>query len=211
MKPERGILLVVSGPAGSGKGTVNAHLRERDEFSYSISATTRNPRPGIDAEGVTYHFITKEQFEAEIAAGRMLEYAEYCNNYYGTPLAPIETTLASGRNMLLEIEVEGAMQVKRRMPEAVLVMLLPPNHKAQEDRLRGRGTEDEATILKRLDRTREELKHLDAYDYIVYNEDGKSAEAAQKLLDIVSAARCARSRYPSAAQDYFAGETGSNP
>ena len=138
----KGILLVVSGPAGSGKGTVNAHLLKRDDFKYSVSATTRAARPG-EVNGVNYHFITKEDFLGRIERGEMLEYTEYCGNYYGTPLKEAEDVLHSGKNLILEIEVEGARNVKTRYPEAVLIMLLPPSFKVQEQRLRGRGTETE--------------------------------------------------------------------
>ena len=148
----KGLMIVVSGPAGSGKGTVNARLLESDEYVYSVSATTRAPRPG-EINGVNYHFISREEFEGRIARGEMLEHTEYCNNYYGTPLKEALEVLESGRNLILEIEVEGAMNVKRLYPVAVLIMLLPPSFAVQEARLRGRGTETEAVILQRLART----------------------------------------------------------
>ena len=165
---EKGLLIVVSGPAGSGKGTVNGILLESPEFAYSVSATTRAPRPG-EVDGVNYHFITKEDFEARIARGEMLEYTSYCGNYYGTPLREAIEVMESGRNLILEIEVEGAQNVKRIYPEAVLIMLLPPSFAVQESRLRGRGTETEEKICARLARTREEIPLVDHYDYVVYN------------------------------------------
>jgi guanylate kinase len=200
---ERGLLVVLSGPAGSGKGTVNAHLIGSGEFAYSVSATTRAPRPG-EVDGVNYHFLTRERFEAMLQSGDMLEYTEYCGNYYGTPRAAVEEVLQSGRNLILEIEVDGAEQIKRRIPEAVLIMLLPPSFAVQEARLRGRGTETEEVIQKRLTRTREELKHLGSYDYVVYNHDGKTLECAEDIRRIVAAEKCALSRHPNAAEAYFA-------
>jgi guanylate kinase len=134
----------------------------------------------------------------------MLEYTEYCGNYYGTPRAAVEEVLQSGRNLILEIEVDGAEQIKRRIPEAVLIMLLPPSFAVQEARLRGRGTETEEVIQKRLTRTREELKHLGSYDYVVYNHDGKTLECAEDIRRIVAAEKCALSRHPNAAEAYFA-------
>ena len=200
---EKGLLIVISGPAGSGKGTVNAKLLERDDFAFSVSATTRAPRPG-EVNGVNYHFITREDFESRIADGGMLEHTQYVGNYYGTPRAEAEAVLESGRNLILEIEVDGAAQVKAKYPEAVLIMLLPPSFAVQEARLRGRGTETEEKILGRLARTREELTHLSDYDYIVYNRDGESEACAADILSIVRAEQLSRKRNPDAAERYFA-------
>ena len=122
---KKGLMLVVSGPAGSGKGTVNAMLLEREDFAFSVSATTRAPRPG-EVDGVNYHYITREEFLARIDSGDMLEYTEYCGNFYGTPLKEAEEVMQSGKNLILEIEVEGARNVKAKYPDAVLVLLLPP-------------------------------------------------------------------------------------
>ena len=130
---KKGLLIVVSGPAGSGKGTVNGELIKKEGFAFSVSATTRAPRPG-EVDGVNYFFVTHEEFERRLAAGEMLEYTQYCGNYYGTPLREAEEVLASGQNLILEIEVEGAMNVKAKYPDAVLIMLLPPTHAIQEDR-----------------------------------------------------------------------------
>ncbi len=195
-------MLIISGPAGSGKGTVNRRLLATGDFVYSVSATTRAPRPE-DTDGVTYHFISREEFLSRINSGDMLEYTEYCGNFYGTPRKEAEEVLESGKNLILEIEVDGAHQVKEKYPEAVLIMLLPPSFKIQESRLRGRGTETEEKIRERLARTREELKDLTSYDYIVYNYDGKDKEAADKILAIVSAENSALSRNPSAEKNYF--------
>ena len=125
MKQKNGLLIVVSGPAGSGKGTVLSDLIKDENYKYSVSATTRAPRPG-EVDGVNYHFLTRESFEARIRRGEMLEWTEYCGNYYGTPKKEAEAVLASGCNLLLEIEVEGACTVKREYPQAVTIMLLLP-------------------------------------------------------------------------------------
>jgi guanylate kinase len=199
---EKGLLIVVSGPAGSGKGTVNGILLESPEFAYSVSATTRAPRPG-EVDGVNYHFITKEDFEARIARGEMLEYTSYCGNYYGTPLHEAIEVMESGRNLILEIEVEGAQNVKRIYPEAVLIMLLPPSFAVQESRLRGRGTETEEKICARLARTREEIPLVDHYDYVVYNYDGGAEACADDIRAIVRAEKNNVRRHPMAATEYF--------
>ena len=198
----KGLLIVISGPAGSGKGTVNAHLLGSGDFVYSVSATTRAPRPG-EVDGVNYHFISKEDFESRIERGDMLEYTEYCGNFYGTPKKEAEEVLDSGKNLILEIEVDGARQIKEKYPEAVLIMLLPPSFKTQEHRLRSRGTESEEKILERLARTKEELCDVDIYDYVVYNYDGLDNEAADKILAIVSAEKASILRNPSVKENYF--------
>ena len=200
---KKGLMIVISGPAGSGKGTVNAHLLAREDFVYSVSATTRDPRPG-EIDGVNYHFLSREEFLRRIDAGDMLEYTEYCGNFYGTPRKEAEAVLNSGKNLILEIEVEGAQNVKAKYPDAVLIMLLPPSFSVQEQRLRGRRTEPEEVILERLARTREEVPLVDRYDYVVYNYDDKAAEAADEILAIVRAEADALRHNPSVAADYFA-------
>lgn len=199
---KKGIMLVVSGPAGSGKGTVNAHLFATGDFVFSVSATTRAPRPG-EIDGVNYHFITKEDFASRIENGDMLEYTEYCGNFYGTPRKEAEEVLASGKNLILEIEVEGAENVKKKFPDAVLVLLLPPSYEVQEQRLRGRGTETEEKITQRLARAKEEIYHASSYDYVVYNYDGADRQAAEQILAIVSAEKCSLSRNPRVAEEYL--------
>lgn len=205
MRP--GLLIVISGPAGSGKGTMLKHIfdskKHGRQFVYSVSATTRAPRPG-EVDGVSYHFLTREDFEARIAAGELLEYTEYCGNYYGTLKSETEAVLESGRNLVLEIEVEGATNVKRHYPDAVAIMLLPPSFAVQEARLRGRGTETEEKILARLARTKEELQLLDRYDYVVYNYDGKIGSVAEDIYAIVRAEMHRLSRNKDAATTYFA-------
>ena len=200
---KKGLMIVISGPAGSGKGTVNAHLLARDDFAYSVSATTRAPRPG-EVNGVNYHFITREEFLSRIASGDMLEYTEYCGNFYGTPRKEAEAVLESGRNLILEIEVEGAHNVKKKYPEAVLIMLLPPSFSVQEQRLRGRGTETEEKVIARLARTKEELETANDYDYVVYNRDGKDKDAADEILSIITAERASVKRNPKIKESYFA-------
>ena len=148
---ERGLLLVISAPSGGGKGTVLKELFAQDEnLRLSVSATTRAPRPG-EVHGEQYYFTTKEDFEKKIGAGEMLEYAQYVGNYYGTPKAPVEAWLTEGRDVVLEIEVQGGAQIKKLCPDCVSIFILPPSMEVLEKRLRGRGTENEVTIRMRLE------------------------------------------------------------
>ena len=198
----RGLLIVVSGPAGSGKGTVNSQLVATGDFVFSVSATTRAPRPG-EINGVNYHFIDREEFQRRIDDNGFLEYTTYCDNFYGTPLKEAMAVLESGKNLILEIECDGAKNVKRIFPEAVLIMLIPPTFSIQEERLRGRATETEDVILKRLEKAKREIEQIDAYDYIVYNYNGGSAVAADDIKAIVRAEKLAQHRQPDAAKRYF--------
>lgn len=198
----KGLLMVISGPAGSGKGTVGELLLTTGDFVYSVSATTRAPRPG-EIDGVNYHFIDRENFKEHIREGELLEYTEYCGNYYGTLKKEALAVLESGKNLILEIEVEGAKNVKRMYPDAILIMLLPPSFEIQEQRLRGRGTETEEKILARLEQTRRELEWLDLYDYVVYNYNGGAPVAADDIKAIVRAEKLSRRRDPDAAKKYF--------
>ena len=199
---KKGLMIVVSGPAGSGKGTVLSHLLRRKDFVYSVSATTRAPRPG-ESDGVNYHFISREDFLGRIESGDMLEYTEYCGNFYGTPRKEAEAVLASGKNLILEIEVEGAENVKKKFPDAVLILLLPPDFATQEARLRARGTENEEKILARLARTKEELRFAEQYDYVVYNHNGQDTACAEQILAITHAEQAAMGRNRGVAERYF--------
>ena len=199
---EKGLLIVVSGPAGSGKGTVTKLLLESPDYAFSVSATTRAPRPG-EVDGVNYHYITREAFEALLENGEFLESTEYCGNLYGTLKKEAEEILESGRNLILEIEVEGAGNIKRLRPDAVAIMLLPPSFAVLEQRLRGRGTETEEVILKRLARSREELGLIDLYDYVVYNQDNGAEACAEEIKRIVASEKCAVRRDPDIKRRFF--------
>lgn len=168
-----GVLLVVSGFSGSGKGTVMKELlngkNKRPDCCLSISATSRKPREG-EENGREYYFKTREEFESMIEADSFLEYAEYVGNYYGTPKEYVMEQLNRGINVILEIEVQGAIQIKKKFPQAVLIFLTPPDSKILEERLRGRNTEPEEVIRGRLDQAAMESMEIDNYDYIVIND-----------------------------------------
>ncbi|MBQ7951384.1 MAG: guanylate kinase [Clostridia bacterium] len=183
---KKGTLMVVSGPAGVGKGTIVklACEKAKGNIHLSISATTRNPRP-IDKEGVTYYFKTKEEFQSMIEHNEVLEWAEYVGNYYGTPRKPVEEALSKGVDVILEIEVQGAMQIKKNFPGAVLTFVAPPSREELENRLRGRGTETEEQILSRLKTAEGELSRMNEYDYIVVND--QIEQASEDLLTILRA------------------------
>lgn len=180
----KGSLFIVSGPSGCGKGTILAEVLKDDRFYYSISATTRAPRPG-ETDGVNYHFLTKEKFEELIANDGMLEYASYCDNYYGTPLKPVEDMLNEGKHVILEIEVQGALNVMKKRPDAVSVFILPPSMKELRRRLNKRGTETEEVIEKRLSQAEREIKMASQYDYVMIN--GELELAVNDLLSIIRA------------------------
>ncbi len=198
----RGLLLVVSGPAGSGKGTVLRELLRDPAFAYSVSATTRAPRPG-EVDGRDYYFLTREQFRAGIADDRFLESAEYCGNAYGTPRAPVERLRAAGRHVILEIEVKGALQVKEKEPDALLVMLVPPDAMTLEARLRGRGTESEEALRLRLAAARGELSRLREYDYLLRNETGAPERTAALVRTIVEAETRRTARLPGGVEGFL--------
>lgn len=167
----RGVLVIVSGFSGAGKGTVMKRLMEKyDSYSLSISATTRKPREG-EQDGREYFFKTADEFEEMIKKGQLIEYASYVGNYYGTPREYVERQLDCGKNVILEIELQGALQVKEKIPETVLVFLTPPKASELENRLRGRGTEDDETIKARLKRASEESGYMEKYDYVLVNDD----------------------------------------
>ena len=167
---KRGKLLVISGFSGVGKGTVVHRLLERyPNYKISISATTRQPRNG-ETEGVHYFFLTRESFEKMIEQQELLEYAEYVDHYYGTPKKYVEENLDAGNHVILEIEAQGALQIKQKMPETILIFLLPPSAEELKRRLIGRNTESSEVILKRLEKAAEETKALNNYDYFVVND-----------------------------------------
>ena len=158
---KQGMLIVLSGPSGVGKGTVRKEIFDSDDndFQYSVSMTTRQMRPG-EVDGKDYYFVSKEEFEDEIKSGRMLEYAKYVDNYYGTPLKYIKQSLADGKDVFLEIEVNGAMQVREKMPDGVFIFLTPPDLMELKHRIIGRGTDDMSVINKRMAKAVDEIKMM---------------------------------------------------
>ena len=201
----KGLLLVISGPSGSGKGTVVSSLLGMDDrFTVSVSATTRAPREG-EVHGKHYYFIDRAEFERRIGSDMMLEWAEYCGNYYGTPGREVSENLEAGRNVILEIEVAGAMQIKKKCPGALLIMIAPPDFKTLEARLRGRGDNvDESVIAGRLATAKKELARLAEYDYIVVNHDGAVDQAAADIIGIVDAEQHRVERSADFADKFFA-------
>lgn len=188
VKKEKGLLIVLSGPSGAGKSTVVRKLmQQRGNIYFSVSYTTRAPR-NEDIDGVTYHFVNRDEFERMIEANEFLEYAEYSGNYYGTSLKVIEEKQAAGIDVLLDIEVQGAANVRAKCPDAVLVFTVPPTYEELERRLRGRNTDDEETIRKRLSRALEEIHEISRYDYLVVNDQVENA--VSELGAIMSAAEC---------------------
>ncbi|GGA21814.1 guanylate kinase [Paenibacillus physcomitrellae] len=184
----KGLLIVLSGPSGVGKGTVCKELRQRmPELVYSVSATTRQPRVG-EEHGVNYFFKTHEQFQEMIANDQLLEHARYVDNYYGTPRDFVEQTINSGKDIILEIEVQGALKVKEKFPEGVFVFLLPPSMEELKDRIVGRGTENQATIDHRLSVAVDEMGLLEYYDYAVVND--QIDLACKRIESIIVAEHC---------------------
>ena len=180
-KGKRGVLFVFSGPSGVGKGTLKAKLFEEfaDLIAYSVSATTRGPREG-EVDGKDYFFISRQEFERRVKNNEFLEHAEFAGNCYGTPRAYVEKLLDSGMNVVLEIDVQGALQVMKSMPECVSVFILPPSFEELEHRLRGRGTETEEKVRERLETAKRELPYAPQYDYQIVN--GGDIEAAYQSL-----------------------------
>lgn len=184
---QKGILIVISGFSGAGKGTlVKALLQKYNNYALSVSMTTRAPRPG-ERDGIEYFFTTREKFEETIAQDGLVEYASYCDNYYGTPKAYVEEQLAAGNNVILEIEIQGALKIKEKFPESLLIFLTPPNAAELKRRLEGRGTETPEVIAKRLARAVEESEGVEAYDYIVVNDILE--ECVEEIHGLVDAAR----------------------
>lgn len=181
---KHGILAVISGFSGSGKGTVLSRLMDKyDSYALSVSATTRKPRCG-ETNGKEYFFLTVEQFENMIAADELIEYAKYVDNYYGTPKDYVTSQLKSGKDVILEIDLQGAMKVKEKFPEALLIFITPPSAQELKKRLVSRGTEDMAAINARLDRAVEEAQGMDKYDYILINDKVEECvDAMHRLID----------------------------
>ena len=180
----KGLLIVYAGASGVGKGTIMKELLKSDDnFRLSVSATTRAPRPG-ETNGVEYHFVTKEDFESLIADDGLLEYATYCDNFYGTPKKAVFDMIDKGIDVFLEIEIKGFLQIKEKYPECVTIFLLPPSLEELEKRLTGRGTETEEVIRKRLDTAKSELTYADKFDYNVINDDVDRAK--NEIIDIIS-------------------------
>ncbi|MGX7348122.1 guanylate kinase [Aerococcus vaginalis] len=203
----KGLLVVLSGPSGVGKGTVRKALfntkEGQDQFYYSVSATTRQPRAG-EVDGKDYFFITKENFEEMINEERLLEYATYVDNYYGTPIDYVESMTEQGKDVFLEIEVQGALQVKRRMPEGVFIFLAPPNMRELESRIVNRGTDSSEVIAKRMDKARDELQLMTQYDYVVENDE--VSRAVERILTIIKAEHLKVDRFIDDVVENYMGE-----
>ena len=193
MIKRRGLLIVLSGPSGVGKGTVRKELFSQPDtnYEYSISMTTRAPRVG-EVDGVDYFFKSREEFEQLIEQGGLLEHAEFVGNYYGTPLAYVHETLDAGRDVFLEIEVQGAAQIREKAPDALFIFLAPPSISELEQRLIGRGTEPEDVIARRIATAREEVEMMSLYDYVVENDEVQNA--CDKINAIIKAEHCRRER-----------------
>ena len=182
-----GILIVMSGFSGAGKGTLlHRLLNDYDDFAFSVSMTTRSPREG-EVDGKDYFFVTKEKFEEAIKDDLLYEHATYCDNYYGTPREYVDRQLKAGKSVILDIEVQGAMQIKEKFPDTLLVFVTPPSIAELKRRLEKRGTESAETINKRITRAKEESKWIDKYEYIVLNDDLDTA--VKEMHDIVLAQR----------------------
>ena len=193
MVSDKGLLIVLSGPSGVGKGTVRKAIFDHPEtnFKYSISMTTRQKRQG-EQDGIDYFFKSHEEFEALIEQDKFIEYAEYVGNYYGTPVDYVKDTIADGHDVFLEIEVEGAKQVREKFPDALFIFLAPPTLAQLEERLIGRGTDSQEVINHRIKEARRELSLMNLYDYVVINDDVDTAR--QKIQCIVEASHLERSR-----------------
>ncbi|MDQ0161683.1 guanylate kinase [Bacillus alveayuensis] len=193
IKREKGLLIVLSGPSGVGKGTVRKALfaQEDVDFQYSISMTTRKPREG-EVDGVDYFFKTREEFEQLIRENKLLEWAEYVGNYYGTPIDYVEKTLNEGKDVFLEIEVQGAIQVRKAFPEGLFIFLMPPSLDELKNRIVTRGTESEDLIQNRMKVAKEEIEMMHEYDYIVVNDQVNLA--CERIKAIVMAEHCRRER-----------------
>jgi guanylate kinase len=190
---EKGLLIVLSGPSGVGKGTVRKEIFSDPDtaFEYSISMTTRAPRPG-EVDGIDYFFKSREEFEELILQGKLLEYAEFVGNYYGTPVDYVRKTLDEGKDVFLEIEVKGARQVREKFPEGLFIFLMPPSLTELKNRIVTRGTETEELINNRMLSAREEIEMMELYDYVVENDQVE--RACNRVKSIVIAEHCRRER-----------------
>ena len=194
----RGKTFIIAGPSGVGKGTIIKKLFEsRDNLYFSVSATTRSPRPG-EVDGVDYHFLSRERFEEWIDRNAFLEHAEFVGNLYGTPKKYVDEAMDSGKDVILDIEVQGAEQVHRQRPDVVRIFIAPPSWEELERRLVGRGTEDPEKVRRRLERSREDILLARYYDYLVINSD--LDQAVEEIQAIITAEHCrAKERYDSVA------------
>ncbi len=193
MMTNRGLLVVLSGPSGAGKGTIcKAWLERNPNAVLSVSVTTRAPRPG-EVEGVNYFFKTKEEFEEMVENNEFLEYASVYGNYYGTPRKYVQSQLLSGRDVILEIDIQGALQVKERFDEGVFIFIVPPTMDELKKRITERGTEDPETILKRFNSAFEELNFIKRYNYVVVNDE--VSKAVNKIEAIITAEKCRVDRH----------------
>lgn len=187
VRTNSGILLVVSGPSGVGKGTICGQLlQELTDVQFSVSVTTRAPRPN-EQDGVNYFFVAEAEFRRMQAAGELLEWAEVFGNFYGTPRPAVQRALDEGKDIILEIDIQGALQVKAAFPECVLVFVWPPSYEELEHRIRQRGTETPESLARRLQKARLEMAHVVNYDYIVINHPGQVASAVKEVQAILLA------------------------
>lgn len=185
---KKGLLLVISGPSGAGKGTVcSEYVKRRPDCALSVSATTRAPREG-EKEGESYFFLSEEEFKKRLSEDGFLEHAQFCGNFYGTPRAAVMEMIEGGTDVILEIEVQGAMQVRSHYPEAVLIFVLPPSRKRLEERLRGRNTEEDDVIKNRLARAEKELCFIEKYNYVIVNDN--LSETVDELQAVITAEKC---------------------
>lgn len=196
---DKGLMISVSGPSGVGKGTIIEEVRKLfPDCKHSISVTTRAPR-GEEKDGVEYYFRTREEFEKLVAEGEILEYDEYVGNYYGTPATPLIEKSNEGHDVLLDITIAGSLALKKKFPQAVTIFILPPSFKQLEERLKGRGTETDDLVAKRLNKSKEEVLSANKFDYVVVNDD--LTKAVDDIVSIMKAEKCRYSRHEGIEKD----------